>query len=69
MRHVADAEGAGGDSTLVRRWLAIFLVGGLLIFVTLSFYLDEHDATEHTHWRTRGQRRCRRRVLLCDQGI
>ena len=30
-----------GDSTLVRSWLAISLVGGLLIFVALSFWIDD----------------------------
>jgi hypothetical protein len=29
------------DATLVRSWLAISLVGGLLIFVVLSFWLDD----------------------------
>jgi hypothetical protein len=30
-----------GDTTLVRSWLAISLVGGLLIFVAISFWLDD----------------------------
>jgi hypothetical protein len=30
-----------GDTTLVRSWLAISLVGGLLIFVALSFWIDD----------------------------
>ena len=33
--------GGTPDSTLVRSWVAISLVGGLLIFVTLSFWLDD----------------------------
>jgi hypothetical protein len=43
-----DTSGAGTrpqaeapDSTLVRSWVAISLVGGLLIFVAVSFWLDD----------------------------
>jgi hypothetical protein len=39
-RSVANPQAPGRESTLVRSWLAISLVGGLLIFVTLSFYID-----------------------------
>ena len=38
---IAEAQAPGRESTLVRSWLAISLVGGLLIFVTLSFYIDD----------------------------
>ncbi len=35
------AEGRPPESSLIRSWLAISLVGGLLIFVALSFFLDD----------------------------
>jgi hypothetical protein len=31
----------GSDRTLIRSWLAISLVGGLLLFVAVSFWLDD----------------------------
>jgi PASTA domain len=39
-RSEAEPQAPGRESTLVRSWLAISLVGGLLIFVTLAFYID-----------------------------
>ncbi len=39
-RGASTATDSGGGSTLVRSWLAISLVGGLLILVPLSFWLD-----------------------------
>lgn len=35
------SDAGSNDSTLVRSWLAISLVGGLLIFVAVSFWLDD----------------------------
>jgi PASTA domain len=49
MTRAVGRSGPGGsasdppaeDATLVRSWLAISLVGGLLIFVALSFWIDD----------------------------
>jgi hypothetical protein len=37
----ATTPGEATDSTLIRSWLAVSLVGGLLIFVAVSFWLDD----------------------------
>jgi hypothetical protein len=40
-REHTSMQETGEDATLVRSWLAISLVGGLLIFVALSFWIDD----------------------------
>ena len=37
----ATTSGESTDSTLIRSWLAVSLVGGLLIFVAVSFWLND----------------------------
>jgi hypothetical protein len=40
-RNTLEGNGKDGDKTMMRSWLAISLVGGLLLFVALSFLLDD----------------------------
>jgi hypothetical protein len=37
----SSGQSESTDSTLIRSWLAVSLVGGLLIFVAVSFWLDD----------------------------